>query len=160
MSKLDITIAEAQPDDAGELLTLQRAAFLHDAQLYGDPFLPSLVQTVDDLRAEILARDRIVIVARIGARVVGSVRSHQIDRTAHITRLMTAPDLEGHGIGGRLLADIEQRLMAQVDRFQLGTGAESTDNIAMYARRGYVECERRTDPAGIVIVMMTKPAGT
>ncbi len=156
MTTLDITIDVAQSDDAGELLTLQRAAFLHDAQLYVDPFLPSLVQTVDELRAEIAAPDRVVIVARKGARMVGSVRSHQVDRTAHITRLMTAPDLEGHGIGGRLLADIEQRVTPEVDRFQLGTGAESVANLAMYARRGYVECERRIDPAGIVIVMMTK----
>ena len=38
---------------AGELLTLQRAAYATEAQLYGDPNLPALVQSLDELRDEL-----------------------------------------------------------------------------------------------------------
>lgn len=31
-------LVELQPDDAGEVLTLQRAAYVTEAQTYGDPF--------------------------------------------------------------------------------------------------------------------------
>jgi len=41
--------------DAGEILTLQRAAFVTEAQLYGDLHLPPLTQTIEDLRAELLS---------------------------------------------------------------------------------------------------------
>ena len=156
----EVDVDLAGPEDAGELLTLQRAAFLRDAQLYGDAFLPSLVQTVDELRAVLADPDYVVLVARLGHRMIGSVRSHQADRVGHIGRLMTAPDLEGYGIGGRLLAEIERRLSPRVDRFELATGAKSAANIAMYARRGYVETEQRTNSAGIRVVMMAKPAAS
>ena len=39
--------------DAGELLTLQRAAYVSEARIYGDPELPPLVQTLDELIVEL-----------------------------------------------------------------------------------------------------------
>ena len=39
-------------DDEGEILTLQRAAYVTEAQVYGDPMLPPVIQTLDQLRAE------------------------------------------------------------------------------------------------------------
>ena len=41
--------------DAGELLTLQRAAYVTEAQLHEDLRLPPLVQTLDQLRTELAA---------------------------------------------------------------------------------------------------------
>jgi GNAT superfamily N-acetyltransferase len=154
---LDVVIAVADADDAGEILTLQRAAFLRDAQIYDDPFLPSLVQTVEELRAEIVDADRIVLKARVGHRIVGSVRGHVVGRRCSIGRLMTAPDLEGHGIGGRLMAAIEEMAAPVVDTFELGTGSRSTGNIAMYERRGYQLVEEHEASPGMSVVSMTKP---
>lgn len=42
-----------QPADGGELLTLQRAAFVTEAQLYDDPRLPALVETLPELLAAV-----------------------------------------------------------------------------------------------------------
>ena len=156
---LNLVIAVAGADDAGEILTLQRAAFLRDAQIYDDPFLPSLVQTVDELRAEIIDPDRIVLKASLGHRIVGSVRGHIANRTCSIGRLMTAPDLEGQGIGGVLMAAIEERAAPLVDQYELGTGAKSTSNIAMYERRGYRLVEEHEASPGMTVVSMTKPVG-
>ena len=154
---LDVVIAVAEPEDAGEILTLQRAAFLRDAQLYNDPFMSSLTQTVDEVRAEITDPERIVLKATAGHRIVGSVRGHIVDGACSIGRLMTAPDLEGQGIGGLLMAAIEERAAPSVDRYELHTGAKSTGNIAMYERRGYCLFGQHTDDAGMGVVSMTKP---
>lgn len=134
---LDLAISVATVEDAGEIITLQRAAFLRDAQLYNDPFLPSLTQTVADLVNEMGDDRRVVLVGRVGQRIVGSVRAHVVDRTSHIGRLMTAPDLEGAGIASALLVAVEATTAPDADSFQLGTGSSSAANIAMYKRRGY-----------------------
>ena len=38
---LTVELTQLSPADAGELLTLQRAAYATEAQIYGDPFLPT-----------------------------------------------------------------------------------------------------------------------
>ncbi|PZS09627.1 MAG: hypothetical protein DLM55_06155 [Acidimicrobiales bacterium] len=55
-----------------------------------------------------------------GARCEGSV--------LYISRLVIAPDLQGRGIGTRLLAALEQRAPAEVRRFTLFTGHLSIAN--------------------------------
>jgi hypothetical protein len=40
-------------DDAGELLTLQRAAYVTEAQAHNDLALPPLTQSLAELRAEL-----------------------------------------------------------------------------------------------------------
>jgi purine-nucleoside phosphorylase len=149
-------ITDATDADAGELVTLQRAAFLRDAQLYGDPFLPSLVQGVDDLRGEIDATNTVFLKAVFGQRIVGSVRAVVTGRVAHIGRLLTAPDLEGQGIGGRLMDAVEAALDSRVDTLELSTGGRSTSNIAMYERRGYRIVERRQETEALEIVTMRR----
>ena len=154
----DLVIADAEPVDAGEILTLQRAAFLRDAQITGDPFLPSLVQTLDEIVAEMTPPAWIFLKATIDARIVGSVRGHVSNRAIHIGRLMTAPDLQGRGIGGVLLAAIEARAAPFVDDFELATGAQNESNIAMYTRRGYLEVRRVADSPTVMAVVMRKHA--
>ena len=67
----DISLARAHLDDAGAILTVQRAAYVTEAQRYRDPFLPPLTETMDELSA-VLRGDTIVLVARLGARIVGA----------------------------------------------------------------------------------------
>lgn len=152
---LALQIGLLKEEEIGELLTLQRAAFLRDAQLYNNPFLPSLTQTVAELQSALADRNRTFLAAKRGARLVGSVRATKDGRSAYISRLMTAPDLEGQGIGGALLKAIEARLR-DVDKFVLSTGIKSTLNIAMYERHGYVKERDDVDDAGINIVVMAK----
>jgi hypothetical protein len=50
-------VEQASVADAGELLTLQRAAYVTEARLYDDPELPGLTQSlpelVDELRSAV-----------------------------------------------------------------------------------------------------------
>ena len=43
---MPVVLRRAVETDAGELLTLQRAAYVTTAQLYRDPFLPPLLETL------------------------------------------------------------------------------------------------------------------
>jgi ribosomal protein S18 acetylase RimI-like enzyme len=156
-TRVDVVIERLKEEDIGELLTLQRAAFLLDAQLYGDPFLPSLTQTLEQLRAEVADPNRVFLAAKLGARLVGSVRALRQGRIIHISRLMTAPDVIRCGIGGSLLGAIEAAMEEDAYFFELGTGMKSTENIAMYQRRGYRIVNETTDEAGISVVNMSKP---
>ncbi|GLW97393.1 GNAT family N-acetyltransferase [Microtetraspora sp. NBRC 16547] len=65
-------IDRASPGDAGEILTLQRAAYVTEAQMYGDPFIAPLVESLEQLRKVI--ETGVVLKAVEGARIVGSVR--------------------------------------------------------------------------------------
>jgi GNAT superfamily N-acetyltransferase len=152
-----LRIRAAQPGDAGEIMTLQRAAFLSDAQIYGDPFMASLTQTVDEIRELTTRPDTTVLVARLGHRMVGSVRAETRNDTAVISRLMAAPDLRGHGIGRQLMAAIEQACLA--GRYELSTGALSHANIVLYQRLGYViiESDSARDDS-VVTLAKTTPA--
>ncbi len=150
----EISIARAA--DAGEILTLQRAAFLRDAQIYDDPFMASLTQPLDEIRSIIAADDWLVLVARLGFRVVGSVRAHLVDGVADIGRLMSAPDAEGRGIGRALMSALETMAAPLVGRFRLHTGVRSHDTIDFYERLGYALVADPTVPPDAVT--MTKTA--
>ncbi|WP_431936523.1 GNAT family N-acetyltransferase [Micromonospora sp. RP3T] len=151
----DVTIAPAVVADAGEILTVQRAAYLVEAQRYRDVFLPPLTETLDEVRAA-LAGPVVVLAARRGTRLVGSVRARLDGDTAHVGRLAVAPDQQGRGIGGRLLAAAEHACAGRVARFALFTGAQSADNLGLYARRGYRVVAHRPDENGNRLAVLEK----
>ncbi|KKK07359.1 GNAT family N-acetyltransferase [Micromonospora sp. HK10] len=150
-----VTITPAGVADAGEILTVQRAAYLVEAQRYADPFLPPLTETLDEVRAA-LAGPTIVLAARHGARLVGSVRARVDGDTAHVGRLAVAPDQQGRGVGGRLLAAVEDACAGRVARFALFTGAQSEQNLSLYARRGYRVVSHRLDENGNRLAVLEK----
>src|SRR3954451_4722511 len=100
------------PADAGELLTLQRAAFVTEAQGHRDPFLPPLTQTLEELRAELVDQAVVALGLRDGARLIGSVRVHVAPDGdgAELARLLVAPDHQGRGLGAWLLLAAERAL--------------------------------------------------
>ncbi len=130
---MDVRILPARPEDAGELMTVQRAAYLSEARLHESFELPPLSETADEIRAAI-ATD-VVLKALAGTRIVGSVRGRVADGTGYIGRLAVAPDVQGQGIGTRLLKAIEAELDAP--RYELFTGPRSEPNIRLYERLGY-----------------------
>ena len=149
-------MAAVVPADAGEILTLQRAAYVTEAQLYGDVSLPALTQTLEELRAELTAG--IALKAVLGQRIVGAVRARVEGAALHVGRLVVAPDLQGRGIGGLLLTSVEGRAPAAVDRYALFTGHLSTANIRLYERRGYRETRRERLSPAVELVHLEKPA--
>ncbi|MDG4759316.1 GNAT family N-acetyltransferase [Micromonospora sp. WMMD710] len=154
---VEASIVPAGVADAGEILTVQRAAYLTEAQNYTDPFLPPLTETLAEVVAA-LAGPTIVLAARLGHRLVGSVRAELDGDTARVGRLSVAPDQQGRGVGGRLLAAIEAACVGRAARFTLFTGADSAPNLRLYERHGYRIVAYRPDPNGIRLAVLEKPA--
>jgi GNAT superfamily N-acetyltransferase len=150
-------IAPADPADAGEILTLARAAYVSEAQLYDDPFIPPLVETLEEVAEQIEAVH--VLKAVLDGRIVGSGRARQEGDALHLGRIAVAPDLQGLGIGSRLIAALEGLAAEGTAHFALFTGAMSEPNLRLYRRLGYAESHRGPGRPGIELVHLSKPAG-
>jgi ribosomal protein S18 acetylase RimI-like enzyme len=148
----DVTISRMQASDAGEILTIQRAAFVSEALIYGDPDMPPLVQTLEELQAEIEDGDGWV--ARVGPRLVGALRCRETDELLLIGRIAIAPDMQGSGIGRALLESAEQHSGAP--EAELFTGSLSEANLRLYERCGYRITERVDNGDGTQQVFMRK----
>lgn len=141
--------------DAGEVLTLQRAAYVPEARRYRDPDLPPLVETLDELTAALRSPDVIALGVRDGHRLVSAVRLRIADDVAHLGRLAVVPDRQGQGIGSALLAACEAALPSGVAEIRLFTGHLSAPTIRLYERFGYVR-ERETPAGTHCLVHLTK----
>lgn len=142
----------AVPSDAGEVLTVQRAAFVQEAQSHRDPFLPPLTETLAQVEQAIAAGEALVL--RADGRLVGTVRRVLTDSEVRIGRLAIAPDLQGRGLGSRLLAAAED--VPGASSAALFTGHHSSGNLAMYTRRGYREYDRRPQSDTVELVFLRK----
>ncbi|WP_436492377.1 GNAT family N-acetyltransferase [Actinokineospora sp. HUAS TT18] len=126
------------PPDAGELLTLQLAAWVREGRTAGTIEIPPLQEGLADVEAA-LADPAVTTWGYRGptGRLLATVRTSMIDeRTAFVGRLGVVPDLIRQGIGGAMLRLAESRLTG-VSRIELVTGIHSLDNHAFYARHGY-----------------------
>jgi len=146
--------------DAGEVLTLQRAAYVTETQAHADLNLPPLRQSFAEVAAE-LADPRVLALGwRVpSGRLVAAVRARVTtddSRVAEIGRLAVVPDYQGQRLGTRLLAAVEEQLPATVAALRLFTGEHSAGNLRLYARLGYRESCRRLTPAGYRLVHLTK----
>ncbi|MEO3812843.1 GNAT family N-acetyltransferase [Sphaerisporangium sp. B11E5] len=151
-------IERARPEDAGELLTVQRAAYVAEAQLYGDPFIPPLVESLEGMREAV--RTAVVLKALDGGRVVGTVRGRLSGTTGVIGRLAVVPDLQGRGVGTALLQAIEAELTPPAEAFDLFTGHLSEDNLRLYRRLGYHETRRERLHPHLTLIHLRKPVPT
>lgn len=145
-------IAPLSERDAGEVLTVQRAAFVSEAQIYGSADMPPLTQTLDEMVAEL--RSGTGLGARIDGRLVGAIRFREHDDTLLIGRIAIAPDMQGEGIGRMLLDAAENASEARVA--ELFTGSLSEANIRLYESCGYEESERVPDGDGTEQVFLRK----
>ncbi|MFG3439320.1 GNAT family N-acetyltransferase [Nonomuraea sp. NPDC047897] len=148
-------IERAVPADAGEILTVQRAAYVTEAQLYGDPFLPPLVESMGQVSTTI--RDAVVLKATDEGRIVGSVRGRLSGTTCLVGRLVVAPDRQRRGLGAALLAALHEQL-PQAAAFDLFTGHLSEGNLRLYRRLGYRETRRERMDDHLTLVHLRRPA--
>ncbi|HEY3609731.1 MAG TPA: GNAT family N-acetyltransferase [Pseudonocardiaceae bacterium] len=154
-----IRIDAVGPEHAGELFTVQRAAYLSEAQRY-NAHIPPLRETLAEVLAEIDASDVLVFGAWLGTRLVGSVRGRPDGRDGmEVCRFAVAPDMQGRGVGRALLGALEAAVPAGVRRLWLVTGASSEDNLRMYRRSGYQPADEYVDDVGVRVLVLAKPAG-
>jgi GNAT superfamily N-acetyltransferase len=152
-----IRIDRAVIDDAPAILALQKRAYESEAQLYNDRSLPPLTQTLDSLRGEFVASAVLKCLEEgtLHGRLVGSVRARVAEDTCHIGRLVVMPELQGMGVGTRLMREIEA-CFPSVPRFELFTGSRSAGNIRLYERLGYRRCREQVLSPAVTLVFLEK----
>ncbi len=133
----DVRIDPIGHDHAGELLTVRRAAFVAEAQLYNDPHIPALTQTLEQLHEDLARDDVVTLGAWHGPRLVGSIRVGLEGDKATIGRLAVVPDLQARGIGTKLLFAVLTYLPDNTTEVWVFTGQNSKHNIALYNKAGY-----------------------
>lgn len=128
--------------DAGEVLTLQRAAYVTEARAHDDWNLPPLLETLEETRAALTGLSGLSWGVREAGRLVASVRLTVSGEVATIGRLVVAPDRQGAGLGGGLLRFAESAAPPSVTVFRLFTGSKSAGPLRLYAKHGYRETHR------------------
>ncbi|WP_405060461.1 tRNA (guanosine(37)-N1)-methyltransferase TrmD [Kribbella sp. NBC_01505] len=149
-----VRILPAAAGDAGEIHTLQLAAFLSEGQLYDEYAIPPLLETAEAAIERL--QEGIVLKAVAGTRIVGSVQLTVDGSVGYIGRIIVAPDWQGRGLGTRLLRTVEKLAPTEVTTYELNTGGRSERNLAMYRKAGYREVRREAQTPKVDLVHLAK----
>ncbi|MCP2338177.1 GNAT family N-acetyltransferase [Actinomadura rupiterrae] len=155
MSTVEARIGRAAPEDAGEIFTVQRAAYVAEAQLYGDPFIPPLVESLEQVH-KALTGGVVVLKAVLDGRIVGFVRAQFSDHTCLVGRLAVAPDQQDTAVGRLLLDALEAEVSGRATACVLFTGHLSEASLRLYRSLGYSETHRERVAAHLTFVHMRK----
>jgi tRNA (guanine37-N1)-methyltransferase len=154
-----VEITAATPGDVPELAVLMRACWVQEAVANETLDIPALHESLDDVRASLETTQ--TWVARSGGRLVGAVRTSRTPADGgdwFIGRLCVVPDLQGRGLGRRLLGHAESTAPDGIRTFTLTTGARSVDNLRMYRKAGYRLVDAPAPvPGAVTLVKRRRP---
>ena len=151
MDQLPIQVATKE--DLPAILALQKKAYLSEANIYNDFTISPLHQTIDNIEDEF--KKCLFIKLERDGEIVGSVRGYEAGGVCFIGKLIVASSCQNHGIGTRLLGDIESRFPhAQV--YELFTGYKSQKDLHLYQKQGYVVSRREQVSASLTLVYLRK----
>ncbi|MEN6373756.1 MAG: GNAT family N-acetyltransferase [Smithella sp.] len=149
----EIQIENASIHDAEEILELQKAAFLGQAQIYNNFRLPPLVQTIESIKDEFASKT--FLKATFSNQIIASVKFRSSGNVVHIDRLIVYPTFQNQGVGTYLMRTLEDRFPSSVV-FQLFTGEKSSRNVHLYTKLGFQLVRKEITDQGIVLVHMEK----
>lgn len=126
--------------DAAAISACVRAAYQRHVEAIGrrpGPMLEDYAQVVRDNRAYVIEDD---------GRVVAALVLKDTDGGILLDNVAVLPSRQGEGFGRLLVehAESEARRLGH-DHLDLYTHRQMTGNVAMYARYGYKEFDRRTE---------------
>ena len=147
------TIARARPEDAEDILAIQKRAFEAEARLAQTWDIPPMTETLAGVLEHIGAG--CVLKAVEGGHVVGSIRGVLQGTVCGIHRLSVDETCRGKGLGSALLKAVEQAHPGA--SFALTTNAAMEDNVRFYIRHGYRVEARVRYAETITLVRMSKP---
>ena len=134
-------------DDAGELLTIQRAAYVGESMVY-DQFLPPLRETLDEVARCWRATTSWCSGAR-RARLVGAVR---VMPTGEVARCASCPTSRARASAPRCCAPRSRPAARGCSPASAATG-----NLRLYEKHGFVET-RREPSVGHDLVFLELPS--
>ncbi len=149
---MSVHIGPLEPHHAGEVLTVQRAAYIGEARRYGMWDLPPLTEMLEEIVKHIES-GMPALGAWDGHRLVGSVRGKVDGERMEVARLSVAPDVTGRGVGRKLLHAVTQAAPHTTSTVWLFTGGESANSLWLYESAGFVRVDERKDDFGIRVTL-------
>ncbi len=142
-------IDAANQKDLPVILSLQKLAYISEAEIYQDHDLPPLAQTLGQIEEDF--KQQVFLKAVIRGKIIGSVRGYLEDGTCYVGRLIVHPEHQNKGIGTSLMREIE-RQFPQTARYELFTGDKSERNLYLYQKLGYriFKTQQLTDRVDLV----------
>ena len=131
---MDITVRKAIKDDIEKILTVQKKAFLFQANKYNDHDMPPMQETYEGVLDDL--NKHLIFVAIVNSGIVGSVRIIKSNDEAEIKRLSVDDDYHDNGIG-QMLIKVSEMQYPELKRIWLLTGSKSYKSIALYKKLGY-----------------------
>jgi ribosomal protein S18 acetylase RimI-like enzyme len=71
------------------------------------------------------------------------------ERTLHVHALLLEPEFRGHGIGGRVLSELEDEFRGRIEEIELGVEPGNVPALRLYERAGF---ERVGERLGFLIM--------
>jgi ribosomal protein S18 acetylase RimI-like enzyme len=137
--------------DVPRLAELVRAAYGHYVERIGRPPRP-----MTDDYADVVRTSRVTVAER-GGEIAGLIVLGVDDEGFLVDNVAVAPAHQGSGVGRALLEHAEAAARRDgFDSIHLFTHETMTENLALYARIGYVEYDRRAHGED-VLVYLRKP---
>lgn len=130
-------IRNASEKDIDQILEITESAFVKYKELANTKFeLPALKETREIIAEDI--KNKLVLVAYINGKVVGSVRVAVDGELGYLSRFGVNPEYQNLGIGKALmnLVDINMKVMG-VKQLQLHTAAKIKSLVCFYYGRGF-----------------------
>jgi ribosomal protein S18 acetylase RimI-like enzyme len=139
MTEIEYSFRSATTGDAAKVTTLVNNAYRHYEQRIG-----MLPRPMTDDYAEVIKNCRVTL-AEHDQNILGLIVLTVTDEGFLIDNVAVDPSYRGKGIGKALLAFAEaEARLAGFDSIYLYTHEKMTENLALYARIGYVEYDRRS----------------
>lgn len=142
------TIRLATPADAAEIREIVRSAYARWVPLIGRKPMPMRVdydQAVRDHRFDLIQR---------GPRILALIETMLKADHLWVENIAVRPELQGQGLGRRLLAHAEELARAAGrPELRLLTNGDFASNIALYEGSGYVVTDRAPFMGGTTVYM-------
>jgi len=127
-------IEKALPEDAEEILALQKRAFKQEAERYNNFEIEPLSATLEQIREEF--KRSVVLKMTEEGKIIGSVRADVKGNVCTVRKLIVEPGMQNRGYGAALMKAIEAEC-GSCWKFELFTGHKSANNQHLYKKLGY-----------------------
>ena len=130
------TVRRAEKGDIEDIAKITHEAFLKYAELAGLSTTEALTESFADIAYDI--ENKLVLVAFIDGKVVGSVRVAVSGDEGYLSRFGVSLDRQNLGIGKSLMNMVDMEMQSLgVKTLSLHTGAKITSLVQFYYSRGF-----------------------